>query len=78
MTIKDAILAETQFFLTANELAFSHAHAPRYELWRLYEYRDPPVASFYRISGDLSQQLALTPTNYRAALETTCGHVMSF
>ena len=65
--------AETQFFLTANELAFSHAHAHRYELWHLYEYRDPPVASFDRISGDLSQQLALTPTNYRAALEATCG-----
>jgi hypothetical protein len=58
----------TQFFLTANELAFSATHSEQFELWRLYEFRDPSSAEFYKIKGNVANQLRLTATNFRASL----------
>ena len=61
--------ASTPFFISPNEVAFSAAHAEQFELWRVYEYDGAAQGGhFYRVAGDVRQQLTLRPSQYRATL----------
>lgn len=61
--------ANTSFFISPNELEFSKVHAKYYELCRLYSFEvESNSAKFYIIKGNLFEQLAITPTQYKAQL----------
>jgi hypothetical protein len=59
--------ANTRFFLSANEVAFSAQNAGSYFLYRLFEF-DPVAksAKSFILAGAISEQVILTPTIYRA------------
>jgi hypothetical protein len=59
--------ASTPFFITPNELEYSKQHPERYHLYRLYEF-DPhtKVGKVIVLIGNLSDQINLTPTQYKA------------
>ena len=55
------------FWISANEIAFSGKHAPSYELCRVFDYDSTTNSgSCYSVTGDISRFFALTPTEYRA------------
>lgn len=57
---------ETNFFISANEVAFSERHPGNYELCRVFLYN--PIANngfFYSLFGDIKILCELTPTEYR-------------
>ncbi len=61
--------ANTSFFISPNELAFSAKNQERYVLFRLYSYDDETGSSkSYLLEGDMAGHLALEPTAYRAKL----------
>ena len=61
----------TDFFITANEVAFSRAHAAQYELRRLYDFdMDTASGRFFSLRGDVSR-LDLRATNYRISRLST-------
>ena len=61
--------ADTPFFVTANEVAFSAKHAPEYYLYRVYNYNsDTKSGNYFVLEGDLRDALDLEPTSYRACL----------
>jgi hypothetical protein len=67
-------LAETPFFVTANEVAFSETHADEYHLYRVYNYDDERNAGmYYAEAGSLSSMFALTPTQFRVTPRTQRG-----
>jgi hypothetical protein len=59
-------LAETAFFLSANELAFARLHSAHYCLYRLYGYHSQThSAKCYIIAGNPELWCEVTPTHYR-------------
>lgn len=59
----------TSFFISPNELSCSARNPQHYHLYRLYSYsEESDSASSYVLKGDLSNQLRLLPTAYRADL----------
>ena len=59
--------ASTPFFISPNELEYSKQHPKGYHLYRLYEF-DPhtKVGKVIVLRGNLSDQINLIPTQYRA------------
>lgn len=58
--------AESPFFLTANELAFSQQNPEQFYLFRVYDYdREKGSAEFYSVSGNIEQAFNITPVEYR-------------
>lgn len=61
--------AGTSFFISPNELEFSKQHTENYFLYRLYEYQIETVSSkVYILEGNLSEQIIVTPTQFKAQL----------
>ncbi len=61
--------AQTPFFISPNEVEFSRQHSKHYFLYRLYEFdMDKRNANVFVIDGDLSKQISLTATQYKAYL----------
>jgi hypothetical protein len=60
---------QTEFFVSANELAFSRFNPTSYLLYRLYEF-DPATSSsmVYVESGEIEQAHEIAPTSYRVRL----------
>jgi hypothetical protein len=59
---------DADFFMSANELAFSERQAAAYFLYRLYEFnRELNSAKYFVLTGALAEnaQLTLLPTNFR-------------
>jgi hypothetical protein len=58
--------ATSDFFLSPNELAFSHANPGTFELRRLYAFDEKAgTCSFFSLRGDLAAQFELTPTEFK-------------
>jgi hypothetical protein len=58
---------DTDFIVTANEVAFSQAHQEDYTLMRLFSFDTRTNSSkFYRVRGDLTRLFQLQPIQYRA------------
>ena len=55
--------AATPFYFTANELAFSQAHAERYYLYRVFNLLKD--GRFYVLSGSLQSTIHYESTQYR-------------
>jgi hypothetical protein len=55
---------ETPFFVSKNEVAFSQAFAPQYQLYRLFEFRKSP--RMFALSGAVSSNCILDPVSYVA------------
>ena len=64
---------DTPFHITPNELAFSASHPDSYELHRLCNFSELS-ADRYILRGDISSQLELKPTQYRAHLLADASH----
>lgn len=61
--------AQTDFYISPNEIAFSSKNPNSYCLYRLYEFNaQRESAKMYILNGDLGTQLQLIPTSYRARL----------
>ncbi|OSZ65923.1 DUF3427 domain-containing protein [Hydrogenophaga sp. IBVHS2] len=70
--------SRTSFFISPNELSCSARNPQHYYLYRLYSFNeDSDSACSYVLTGDLSMQLRLLPTAYRADLlgDGPAGHV---
>lgn len=62
-------LATTSFFISPNELEFSKQHQDNYLLYRLFEFEvDTASAKVFILKGDLSSQLEIIPTQFKAQL----------
>ncbi|SDC80355.1 protein of unknown function [Massilia sp. PDC64] len=62
---------DSDFFISASELAFARGHSAQYRLYRLYEYLDDvDSAKFYILTGapDDHKQLSLAPTNFKVSM----------
>ena len=55
----------TAFFITSNEVAFSHLHPGSFYLYRLYNFNNTS-SPMYILQGDMNEALQLDPVNYRA------------
>ena len=63
--------ASTPFFISPNEVAFSDAHPNSFCLVRVFDFdNEEHSGKAYTIYGSLSEQLELTPTQYRAVLRS--------
>jgi len=61
--------AITPFFISPNELEFSKQHSANYHLYRLYEFDDDTkTAKAFVLKGDLSNQISLIPTQFKAVV----------
>ena len=61
--------ATTPFFISPNELEFSKQHPANYYLYRLYEFDgDTKTAKAFVLTGDLSNQITLMPTQFKAVI----------
>ena len=61
--------ALTPFFISPNELKFSEQHPENYHLYRLYEFDiDTKSAKVFVLTGDLSNQITLMPTQFKAVI----------
>ena len=61
--------ATTPFFISPNELEFSKQHPANYHLYRLYEFDgDTKTAKAFVLTGDLSNQITLMPTQFKAVI----------
>lgn len=61
-----AYLAETPFFISPNEAAFSDAHAEQFHLYRVFDFRQTP--RMFMLPGAVSTHSRLDPVSYRATL----------
>lgn len=60
--------AQNSFYMSANEVRFSHQHQDNYYLHRVYAYDDTRNSGkFYTETGDVTEIFNLTPTHYRVA-----------
>lgn len=67
--------ANTSFFISPNEIAFSNHNHESYVLFRLYEFDDQTNSSkSYLLNGKIAEQLMLEPTAYRAKLAGGISH----
>jgi hypothetical protein len=56
--------------LTANEVAFSRAHASQYVLVRAYDYdKTGPSGKYFALEGEITEHFHLEPTEFRARLK---------
>jgi len=55
---------ETPFFVSRNEVEFSKAYAPQFQLYRLFEFRKNP--RMFALSGAVSKNCNLDPVSYLA------------
>lgn len=53
------------FLISRNEVSFSRISSSQYSLYRIFQFSDTP--RIYRLDGDVSDLVNLTPTNYRAS-----------
>lgn len=61
--------ASTPFFISPNEVAFSDAHADNFCLVRIFDFdNEHNSGKAFTLYGSLSNQLELTPIQYRAEL----------
>ena len=61
--------AETSFYISPNEVEFSRQNARHYHLYRLYNFDlERRNANVFAIEGDLTQQIGLMATQYKATL----------
>ena len=58
---------ETPFFVSRNEVATSERHAPQYQLYRLFAFREAP--RLFVLSGALSQTCRLSASTYLAMVQ---------
>lgn len=56
----------TPFFVSRNELARSEADAPRYQLYRVFDFRDR--TRLFQLPGAIAESCGLEPTTYLARL----------
>lgn len=64
--------ATTPFFISPNELVFSIQHPENYFLYRVYEFDvEARVGKVFALRGDLSAQIDLVPTQYRAVVASS-------
>lgn len=61
-----AYLAETPFFISPNEAAFSDAHAEQFHLYRLFDFRHSP--RMFVLPGAVGTHCRLDPVSFRATL----------
>jgi hypothetical protein len=60
--------ADADFYISANELAFSKTQPDHYKLYRLYDYDEGSnSAQFYELAGDVEAHLKLEPTIYKVS-----------
>jgi len=63
-TTRNSIASD--FFMSANEVAFSETHADQYELHRLYEFVPKTLSGHrYKIHGDIGKTFEISPIQYR-------------
>lgn len=68
--------AETPFYATSNEVAFSALHANDYRLYRVYDYdQDRNFGKFYVVGGSLAETFELSPTQFKASRKADEGTV---
>ncbi|MCR9184233.1 MAG: DUF3883 domain-containing protein [Halieaceae bacterium] len=53
------------FMISKNEVSFSKISSSQYSLYRVFQFSDTP--RIYRLDGDVSSLVNLTPTNFRAS-----------
>lgn len=56
----------TPFFISPNEINISIAKDKQYWVYRLYNFRSTSEVEFYKVTGDMSSALHLTPDSYKA------------
>ena len=61
-----AYLAETPFFVSPNEAAFSDAHAEQFHLYRVFDFRQSP--RMFVLPGAVGAHCRLDPVSFRATL----------
>lgn len=63
------ITLPNKFFISPNELEFSKQHPANYHLYRFYRfYGDTKTAKAFVLTGDLSNQISLFPTQFKAVI----------
>lgn len=61
--------AETPFYMTSNELAFSAQHQRHFFLYRVYEYdKDRNTGKMYVVHGNVEEYFNLTAIRYRVSV----------
>lgn len=63
--------AGSAFLVSHNELNFSKEVEQQFHLYRVFQFRDGP--RLFTLSGDLTQHVHLTPTDYRASFRSVVG-----
>ena len=58
--------ASTPFFVSRNELAVSREEASRYQLYRVFGFRETP--KFYRKAGQIDREFAIDPAVWEALI----------
>ena len=66
-----AYAAETPFFVTPNEVAFSDAQSQQFHLYRLFAFRQKP--QMFKLSGAVAANCLLDPVSFRATLIGSIG-----
>jgi hypothetical protein len=56
--------SETPFYVSQNELAVSKRETERYQVYRLFDFRQAP--RLYTLPGAIEDSCALSPTTYLA------------
>jgi hypothetical protein len=59
-----ALGAQTPFYISSAELEFARSHPRTFALYRVYDVLSSPT--FYVLEGDISTEIDLVPTVYRA------------
>lgn len=65
--------AGAAFYITSNEVAYSQTHPESYHLYRLFNFKNGN-GQYWELTGDVSAQLDLSPTEYRARLVNDHGN----
>jgi hypothetical protein len=55
------------FYLSASELSYSREHRAAYSIYRLFDLG--PTRGFYKITGNMTEMLDLTPVTYQAHIK---------
>lgn len=59
--------SDTEFFISANEVAFSQVNPEQFHLYRIYEFDEAQqTGKFYSLRGTMTANFELVPTQYRA------------
>lgn len=61
-----AYVAETPFFISPNEIAFSDRQPEQFHLYRLFSFRRKP--RMFTLNGPIAMHCALDPVSFRATL----------